>query len=104
MKYILILCTINSLESAKQISKKLVEEKLAACVNIVPNMTSIYSWNDEIVEDTEFLMLIKTKEELFDEIKSRIVQLHEYEVPEVVSFEIKDGLDSYLNWIKKETK
>lgn len=104
MKYILVLCTINSLDSAKQISRKLVEEKLVSCVNIVPNMTSIYSWNNEIVEDSEFLLLMKTKEDLFSELKQRIVQLHEYEVPEIVCFDIKDGLESYLNWIKDETK
>lgn len=104
MKYILVLCTINSIDDAKLISKKLVEEKLVSCANILPNMTSIYAWNNEIVEDIEFLILMKTKENLFEELKSRIVQLHEYEVPEIVSFDIKDGLESYLNWINKETK
>ena len=104
MKYILVLCTINSIESAKRISRELVGEKLAACVNIIPNLTSIYSWENKIVEDSEFLMLIKTKERLFEELKSRIVQLHEYDVQEIISFDIKDGLDKYLNWIKQETK
>lgn len=104
MKYILVLCTINSIESAKRISRELVGEKLAACVNIIPNLTSIYSWENKIVEDSEFLMLIKTKESLFEELKSRIVQLHEYDVPEIISFDIKDGLDKYLNWIKQEIK
>ncbi len=78
MEYILVLCTINNLENAKQISKTLVTEKLAACVNIIPGLTSIYSWKQEIVEDTELLMLIKTKKILLNELKSRIVELHEY--------------------------
>lgn len=104
MEYILVLCTINNLENAKRISKTLVAEKLAACVNIIPGLTSIYSWKQEIVEDTELLMLIKTKKTLLNELKSRIVELHEYEVPEIISFDIKDGLEKYLDWISSETK
>lgn len=61
MEYILIFCTINDVDKAKMISRTLVEKKLTACVNILPNVTSIYSWKGEIVEDGEYLMIAKTK-------------------------------------------
>lgn len=104
MDYILIFCTINDLEKAKVISRVLVGEKLTACVNIIPKVTSIYFWNDEIVEDGEYLMIAKTKKDLFDEVKSMIIELHPYEVAEVISIDIKDGSKPYLDWIKNSVK
>lgn len=104
MECILVLCTINDLKTAKSISGKLVEEKLAACVNIIPQITSIYFWKNEIVEDSEYLMLIKTKNMHFDELKKRILSLHPYEVPEIISLKIDDGSKSYLDWIGNSTK
>jgi len=104
MDYIIILCTINELEKAREISKILVEEKLAACVNILPNLTSIYSWEGQIVEDKEYLMLIKTEQKHFDKVKERIIKLHPYEVCEVISLKIDDGSKPYLDWITKSVK
>ena len=104
MEYILVLCTINDMNKAKKISGKLVREKLAACVNIIPKISSIYFWKDEIVEDEEYLMLIKTKNILFDELKHRIIELHPYEVAEVVSLKIDNGSKAYLEWIGNSTK
>lgn len=104
MDYILIFCTINDLETAKVISRVLVGEKLTACVNIIPKVTSIYFWNDEIVEDGEYLLIAKTKKELFDEVKSMIIELHPYEVAEVISIDINDGSKPYLDWIKNSIK
>lgn len=104
MEFIMIFCNINDLESAKVISRVLVGEKLAACVNIVPKISSVYFWDEKIVEDEEFLMLIKTRKSLFEEVKSMILEMHPYEVPEVISINIEEGSKDYFNWISDSTK
>ena len=104
MTYSLILSNTNSIENAKLIANTLIKDKLAACVNIVPQIKSIYYWNNEITEDDEYMMLIKTKNELFSEVKEKITQLHPYEVPEIISVNISEGSDNYLQWINNCTK
>ena len=100
----LILSNTNSIENAKLIANTLVKDKLAACVNIIPQIKSIYFWNNEITEDDEYLMVIKTKKELFENVKNKIVELHTYEVPEIISFDITNGEKNYLDWIENCTK
>lgn len=100
----IVFCTTDSLESAKDIAHTIVEEKLAACVNILPKAVSVYSWKDNIAEDDEFVMIIKTKEELIPELQSRIKELHPYEVPEFISVEVKEGLADYVDWLYASTK
>ena len=68
MEYILALCTIDDLTKAKEISRIIVEDKLAACVNIIPKISSIYFWNEEVTEDEDYLMLIKTRKNLFEDL------------------------------------
>lgn len=102
--YGVVYCTVPNQEEAKRIAKILVEEKLAACVNIVPKIISIYSWKGDIVEDEEYLLIIKTQEKSFKNMKNKIISTHPYDVPEIIFLPIKMGYDKYLDWIKDETK
>lgn len=96
--------TVDSEKEGQKIAKALVKSKLAACVNIVPEMTSIYEWKGEICEEKEFLMVIKTSTARLDELKATLEELHPYEVPELVVCPIVDGLPDYLSWVFQHTK
>ena len=100
----LTLCTTDSLDSAKTVARTLVKKRLVACVNIVPNVTSVYSWQGQVHEDTEWLMLIKSTAERLDEIKNVIGTIHSYESPELISINIEDGLPDYLQWLQDSVK
>ena len=103
-EYIIVLCTTNSKDSAKQIAKTLISAKLAACVNIVDKFESIYSWKGKIVEDNEVLMVIKTQKTLFEKLEAKIEEIHPYETPEIISFDISEGSKPYLDWISENTR
>jgi periplasmic divalent cation tolerance protein len=104
MKYILILCTINDLGKAKEILEKLLKDRLIACSNIISQVTSLYHWEGKICEDSEYLMVLKSRSDLFEEIKDTISELHPYTIPEIISVDIKDGSKSYLDWLQSELK
>jgi len=103
MQYCSIYITTEDEDEARRIGKTLVEEKLAACVNIHP-IKSIYRWEEEIQEEGEVAMLVKTKAELADKVMERVKELHSYEVPCIVSFSIDKGNPDYLNWIEESTR
>lgn len=103
MTHILVLCTVESTKQGKQIGTELVRQELAACVNIMPKITSIYRWNGQLSEDEETLLLIKTKSSLFEKVKTRIIEMHTYDLPEIIALDITNANKSYLNWIDKET-
>ena len=102
--YILALSTIDSEKVGVQIAKTLVESKLAACVNIIPKVRSVYEWEGEISEEEEFLLIIKTTEQQKEDLKATLGEIHPYEVPELIFLPITDGLPDYLNWVLKNTK
>ena len=102
--FIIILCTVPSNDMSVKIAKTLVEEELAACVNITDKVTSIYKWKGEICNDEEYLLIIKSRRPLFDTVMKKIVSLHPYEVPEVISLPIIEGLEEYLSLIRGNTK
>ncbi len=101
--YILILSTTPTRLLAQKISKILVKEKLAACVNISSPIESTYFWKGKICCEKEFLLLIKSKKSLFKKIEKRIRELHTYEVPEIIALPILQGNEDYLTWITKQT-
>lgn len=94
-----ILVTAGSGEEASKIARTLVEEKLVACVNIVPRIRSIYWWQGEVCDEEEVLMIMKSPTSNFPSIQNRVRELHSYEVPEIITFPIAQGLPEYLNWV-----
>ena len=104
MEFIVIYCTVPNKKEGKEIAKKLIEKKLVACVNIVDKIESIFSWDGELCEETEALMIIKTKKELFDKVNAMIQGLHSYNVPEVIAIPMVEADEQYLKWIEHETR
>ncbi len=96
---LLVLSTFPDLETARRIARVLIEEKLAACVNLVPQVESIYRWQGAIETGAEVLGLIKSTTWKYQLLEARIVELHPYEVPEVISVRLDSGYLPYLNWI-----
>lgn len=95
----LVLTTAASQEEARRLAKALVERRLAACVNIVPNMNSVYRWKEKVEESHEFLLLMKTTESVVPKLREAIQELHSYEVPECIVLPIEEGSAAYLDWI-----
>ena len=100
--YSIIIATYKDKESAKEAAGTLVENRLAACVQILP-IDSVYLWQGEICSDSEALLLIKSKTELFDKVAKVIMENHEYELPEIIQVPITCGLPEYLKWIANST-
>jgi len=100
----LILTTCASLEEARGIAHALVERQLAACVNIVPQIESIYRWKDEVETATEWLLLIKTTSEAFESLRAALNELHSYEIPECIEIAIEAGSTAYLDWIGQSVR
>jgi len=102
--FFLILTTVPSAEVATEIARRLVEERLAACVTFTGPCQSFYWWEDKITQDQEFMLFIKSKAALFPELEKRLKELHPYSVPEILAFRVEQGSEAYLSWLEKETK
>jgi periplasmic divalent cation tolerance protein len=100
---IAIYSTTSNIVEAKRIAKSLVKGKLVACVNIIPKVYSIYRWNNKIEEDSECIIIAKTKKENLKVSINKIKELHSYDVPDIIAIPIIGGLKEYLKYVEKET-
>ena len=95
----IVLSTAGSEDEARKIARHLVERQLAACVNIVPRVESIYRWQGKVETSGEWLLIIKTAVEKFPEVRDAVRKLHSYELPECIAISIEDGSPEYLQWL-----
>jgi periplasmic divalent cation tolerance protein len=95
----IVLTTAGSEEEARKIARVLVDRRLAACVNIVPQIASVYRWQGNVEEAPEWLLIVKTTAAAFGQVRHAIAELHSYDVPECVCLSIEDGSPNYLEWI-----
>jgi len=102
--YLVVFVTAPTKESGEQMARSLVEAQLAACVNLLPGIRSIYTWEGEVCDETEVLMIIKTQGKLFEMLAESIRTMHPYEVPEIIAMPIVAGNPNYLTWIEAVTR
>ncbi|CAN6311324.1 unnamed protein product [Urochloa humidicola] len=101
---IVVYVTVPNKEAGKKLAGSIISEKLAACVNIVPGVESVYWWEGKVQSDAEELLIIKTRESLLDALTEHVKANHEYDVPEVIALPIKGGNLKYLEWLKNSTR
>jgi periplasmic divalent cation tolerance protein len=99
----LVLTTLPNADAAAEMAKRIVDERLAACANLFPAVRSIYKWQAKVEDQNEILVLFKTRQEHFERLKSRILELHPYEVPEVLAIPVEQAYQPYLEWLARET-
>ena len=99
---IVVLSTCNSEEEARKIAHELVEKRLAACVQVTPGIRSVYQWQGKVEEANEFLLVIKSRRDLFSRLRDELLGMHSYEIPEVVALSVVDGSADYLKWLNRE--
>ena len=102
--YIVLFTTASNSEEAHKIAKVLLSQRKAACVNIVPGISSLFWWQDKLDSAQESLLIVKTKASLLNQIVTLVREIHSYEVPEIVALPIIGGNEDYLEWIDKEVK
>ncbi|KAJ8762444.1 hypothetical protein K2173_007883 [Erythroxylum novogranatense] len=101
---IVVYVTVPNREAGKKLADSIIKEKLAACVNIVPGILSVYQWQGEVQTDSEELLIIKTRQSLLEALTEHVKANHEYDVPEVISLPITGGSIPYLEWLKSSTR
>ncbi|MYA28637.1 MAG: divalent-cation tolerance protein CutA [Nitrospira sp. SB0666_bin_27] len=100
---LVVLVTASSQEEALLIGRGAVQKKLAACVTVVPNVTSIFEWEGTVSEEREWLLVMKSHADVYDALESEVKALHSYEVPEVIALSVTKGSSEYLAWVKAMT-
>jgi periplasmic divalent cation tolerance protein len=100
--YSLVYITTSGALESKEIAIKLLEEKIAACINIIPTVNSIYLWKGKIEQDDESIMIVKTKSDLVDVLIKRVEEIHSYEIPCVLEITVNKGSKNYLGWMDSE--
>ncbi|HET9751851.1 MAG TPA: divalent-cation tolerance protein CutA [Myxococcales bacterium] len=100
----LVFTTLPGAEAAAELAKAVVGEKLAACANLLPAVRSIYRWQGRVQDESEVLVLFKTRQEHFERLKARLLELHPYEIPEVLAVPVEQGYQAYLDWLAQETR
>lgn len=101
---IVVLVTVSSREEGERIATAVVGEELAACVNILGPIESIYRWDNQVQRDQELLLIIKTRATLAGELEARVRALHSYQTPEVIALPITSGSQNYLDWVRSATR
>jgi periplasmic divalent cation tolerance protein len=96
---ILILCTCSAGEEAERLARLLLDDRLAACVSVIPQIRSFYHWQGAVESAGECLLLIKSSRELFDAVRTRLEAAHSYEVPELLALPVVEGSPNYMNWL-----
>ena len=104
MDIVVIYCTVPNKKLAKEITNVIMKHRLAACVSMIENVKSIFSWEGELCEEKEILMMIKTRRANYGKIKLVIEDMHSYSVPEIIALPIVDCSEDYLKWLVKETE
>jgi uncharacterized protein involved in tolerance to divalent cations len=99
---LVVLMTASSAEEAERIAHALLAEMLAACVNVIPAVTSVYRWEGQVQSDQEWLLVAKSRRDVLDDLVRRVQALHSYDVPEVIALPLVGGSDAYLRWIDRE--
>ena len=99
-----ILTTVSNKDNALLIARGLVEARLCACVSIIPSVTSVYVWKGDLCEEGELLLFIKAPGENFEKIEAKILELHEYELPEIIALPVEKAYTRYSDWIDEQTR
>lgn len=100
----ILLSTVESAQTAEKIAATVVEERLAACVNVLPGISSYFRWEGEVQREQEFMLILKTSTDRLRELIERIKTLHPYEVPEIVAVPVEEGHQPFLDWVERETR
>jgi periplasmic divalent cation tolerance protein len=101
-EFIVVFVTVGSPAEGERLARALVEERLAACVNRVPNIQSVYRWEGKVEQSGEELLVIKTRRELFTALENRVLKLHSYSVPEIIALPVIEGNAAYLRWLEEQ--